>query len=209
MNRKKGFTLVELLVVISIIALLMSILMPALARVRLQAKDAMCKTNLSQWGKVLAMYTMDHNGYFFDMMCPNGYDPPTPGAHFFAEHCLRYYNENFKLMSCPMANKSKEEGGKMYTPFVAYDSDVGIFTGYDLLHIEQKLFSSVHSPTIVKGSYGMNLWFRNLPYNQICGAAIPNPVYCDTYMENVWWRSLSIKNSAAVIWLRQTNAYCC
>ena len=46
MHRKKGFTLVELLVVITIIALLMSVLMPALARVRKQAKAVLCQANL-------------------------------------------------------------------------------------------------------------------------------------------------------------------
>ena len=46
--RKEGFTLVELLVVISIIALLMAVLMPALQRVKRQAKTTLCQANLGQ-----------------------------------------------------------------------------------------------------------------------------------------------------------------
>ena len=64
MCKRRGFTLVELLVVIAIIALLMSILMPSLAKVKLQAKSVACMSNLSQWGKIFLMYSNDQDGYF-------------------------------------------------------------------------------------------------------------------------------------------------
>ena len=58
--KRKGFTLVELLVVITIIALLMSILMPALARVRQVAYRTLCGTNLSAIGKLMLVYSNDN-----------------------------------------------------------------------------------------------------------------------------------------------------
>ena len=64
MRLRKGFTLIELLVVIAIIALLMAILMPALQRVRQQARGVMCHSNLKQWGTIFAMYTDSNNGNF-------------------------------------------------------------------------------------------------------------------------------------------------
>ena len=64
MHKREGFTLIELLVVIAIIALLMAILMPALQRVRKQAKVVLCRTNLKEWGLVWAMYTDENNSKF-------------------------------------------------------------------------------------------------------------------------------------------------
>lgn len=59
---KEGFTLVELLVVISIIALLVSILLPALSRARISAKKTVCKSNLRQWCIASMTYALDWEG---------------------------------------------------------------------------------------------------------------------------------------------------
>jgi competence protein ComGC len=61
--------LIELLVVIAIIAILASLLLPALARAKQQALKAQCASNLKQWGTAVTMYGGDFTSHF----------PPIPG----------------------------------------------------------------------------------------------------------------------------------
>ncbi|MEN6386547.1 MAG: prepilin-type N-terminal cleavage/methylation domain-containing protein [Phycisphaerales bacterium] len=60
-KRRLGFTLVELLVVISIIALLLAILMPALSKARNQGRSIVCRKNLSQLVMGTLLYAENNN----------------------------------------------------------------------------------------------------------------------------------------------------
>jgi len=63
-NRQvRGFTLVELLVVIGIIAVLIALLLPAISRARQSSQNLKCASNLRTLGQLLVMHANDHKGY--------------------------------------------------------------------------------------------------------------------------------------------------
>ena len=66
MNRRQRFTLIELLVVIAIIAILASMLLPALNRARDTAKTSKCMAQLKQFGTYWQLYADDSDGYIHE-----------------------------------------------------------------------------------------------------------------------------------------------
>lgn len=62
MLNRRGFTIVELLVVISIVALLMTVLLPAMSSARAAARGSVCASRLQQLGRGFVLYTYQNKG---------------------------------------------------------------------------------------------------------------------------------------------------
>ncbi len=133
MDEQKGFTLIELLVVIAIIALLMAILMPALNRVKKQARAVACMANLNQWSLYWKMYCDDNNGYWLS-------GAGGGSGRWWFEPMLETYKIGEKMRCCPQATKSAGEGIHMG---IGYFSTQAWQTGEWI------------------GSYGPNGWMCN------------------------------------------------
>jgi prepilin-type N-terminal cleavage/methylation domain-containing protein len=147
-TRSRGFTLLELLVVISIIALLMGLLLPSLRNAREQSKQLVCKKNLSNIWRGVVAYAVEYNDRapFIERLNPD-FDPFDAQYPTMVGNVLGPYVERWSFV-CPSAvagypetdpdvkrkwkltydfstpdRKSREEGG------VAYDDAEGAFTG--------------------------------------------------------------------------------
>jgi prepilin-type N-terminal cleavage/methylation domain-containing protein len=161
MSRRKGFSLPELLVVISIIALLVSILLPALMRTRRQAQNVIGQSNLKQWGTCFSMYTGDWDG-----SAPRGWWQNSASGlqvkhtDYWMEALRPYYGNEHQLRCCPRAIKPSSEVRSGY-----YTGQLGALVGWGTFPGESGKPSSWW-PAVTAGdygSYGMNAWVCNPP----------------------------------------------
>ncbi len=170
MIKAKGFTLIELLVVIAIIALLLSIVMPSLARVKGKARSLVCKANLKQWGLIVTLYSEANDGRMQD----NG--DGMPSGQVWYRFFEPYYQEP-DLMLCPSA-KVRSADTTLF--------DATCYRGYS-----NKAYATVYTdrPDDM-GSYAMNAWIQN-PTQQ-------GDRWWDTNYGDYYWRTPSVTGAASI-----------
>ena len=126
MNRRRGFTLVELLVVIGIIAVLVSILLPTFAAVRRHANATKCMANLRTLGQAMSLYTQQ-----------TGFYPPAGAELGFQGHAVAvwctelrmYLNGQRQPFRCPERDERFDWSASPLNAVAPAPPEFGVF-GY-------------------------------------------------------------------------------
>ena len=125
-RRTNAFTLVELLAVITIIAMLAGMISPSLQRVRAKAETTACQSNLRQIGTAVWLYIPDNGNKFPSINNPWGAQIFTNTGVTNLLGTLSPYGLTAKALACPADLRSKESYYRRYTnsyEFLPFSSD--------------------------------------------------------------------------------------
>ena len=195
-RQRLGFTLVELLVVIGIIALLISILLPALGKARKSAATAVCLSNLHQLNLSLSLYQLDNHGLNppdynsggiwmatlakYEQHFINPYDPGASNASAFPIPPISFGQQVRSVQYMPKVFFCPEAPSMNAVPAASNLNAAanGGSWGGTTIPWGPGTYSNMY---YLSGSYGFNGWLYNVMDSDLLGT-IPAPVALSNIM---------------------------
>ena len=139
--RRRGFTLVELLIALTILAIVSGSLLPVFAAVRRSAQATSCLGHFAQATKAVLLYTGDYD----DRLVPVNHRPglpPDPATDRVWPQILLPYVRDFRVFECPAAPRSMGFGGPFDPDLVPgdyaaryYDAALHVDLGYNAYYL--------------------------------------------------------------------------
>lgn len=193
-GRERAFTLVELLVVIAIIAVLASLLLPALGHAKRKAQATHCLSNLKQWGIAWLLYADDHQGSF-----SQGHTVHWARGEWVLA-LQNYYARKPDLLLCPTAKLRRGPGSAERLVHVGSIETVeygGPHSCYEFPLIDFTRERTSVARRWLLSSYGINNWVYNPPseVSEIQGRPtrwnwrtfnVPNPSETPLFADSMW-----------------------
>ena len=142
-TRKGGFTLYELVLVVTVLVVLAAIIKPALTMARGSAHSTFCKSRLGDWGKAYQDYLFDNDEKFH-----NGDSLSSRSCEdMWMMSLKKYIDDDNEMMFCPSATETADAGGQF--PNRAWELKL------------DKYYLPVHKAKFAQGSYCLNWWVNN------------------------------------------------
>ena len=153
---RRAFSLIELLVVISIIALLIAILLPALGSARASARSVQCLSNARQLSTAVYTFAADNDGAIVGGYIRNGAGAEGPQWAVAYED---YYGDSDDVLRCPEAPRPKITGGPGTPGY--YDQQGTATSSWTLVETQYDKFTDPNR--LYEGGYAINGWTDGAP----------------------------------------------
>jgi prepilin-type processing-associated H-X9-DG protein len=167
MKSKSSFSKKDLIVSFVCIVFVLATLGSAGSTGRRRAKEALCLSNLRQWGTVFLAFTEDNEGYFMEGW--TNQQVPGPVYKRYWMEALRPYYKNPDLRCCPEATKTWWNADGSTGPGI----DGGTFSAWGIFPSQDQCgeVSSWWEWVVAcdYGSYGINAWVHNIDVDQTWG----------------------------------------